>query len=103
MSPVPTAALAIPPHRIIPFRDWVKRGRRSPLSAETENTAARIMRFLEFHFRHAQGKAALKDISARGTGDETFMSPTIDNGLPSGPALLAHYRAGLAQTFARFG
>ncbi|XXG95999.1 hypothetical protein Hte_002276 [Hypoxylon texense] len=50
MSPVLAAALGIPPHRIIPFADWIKRVRRSPLSAETENPAARLADFLEFHF-----------------------------------------------------
>ncbi|KAI4871010.1 hypothetical protein F4820DRAFT_985 [Hypoxylon rubiginosum] len=50
MSPVLAAALGIPPRRIVPFADWVKRVRRSPLSAETENPAARIVDFLEFHF-----------------------------------------------------
>ncbi|KAI0009527.1 hypothetical protein F4779DRAFT_368622 [Xylariaceae sp. FL0662B] len=50
MSPVLAAALDIPPHSIIPFKAWIQRVRRSPLSAETENPAARVVDFLESHF-----------------------------------------------------
>ena len=49
MSTVLAAALDIPPHGIIPFEDWIKRVRQSPLS-ETENPAARAIDFLEGHF-----------------------------------------------------
>ncbi|KAI0973119.1 hypothetical protein F4678DRAFT_427984 [Xylaria arbuscula] len=50
MSPILADALDIPGHRIIPFNDWVKRVRRSPLPAEAENPAARVIDFLEFNF-----------------------------------------------------
>jgi len=50
MSTVLAAALDIPPHSIIPFEDWIKRVRQSPLS-ETENPAARAIDFLEGHFK----------------------------------------------------
>lgn len=50
MTPVLAAALDIPPHGIIPFGKWIQHVRRSPLSAETENPAARLVDFLEFHF-----------------------------------------------------
>ncbi|KAI8622916.1 hypothetical protein F5Y19DRAFT_483302 [Xylariaceae sp. FL1651] len=52
MSVVLAAALDIPPHRIVPFQEWVRRVRRSPLSAETENPAARIIDFLAVYFEH---------------------------------------------------
>ncbi|KAK8077077.1 hypothetical protein PG996_003247 [Apiospora saccharicola] len=51
MTPVLAAALGIPSSHIIPFQDWIQRVRRSPLSAETENPAARLVDFLEFHFQ----------------------------------------------------
>jgi acyl transferase domain-containing protein/thioester reductase-like protein/acyl carrier protein len=50
MSTVMAAALDIPSHGIIPFEDWIKRVRQSPLS-ETENPAIRAIEFLEGHFR----------------------------------------------------
>lgn len=50
MSPVLAAALDIPPHATISFRDWIKRVRRSPLLPETENPAARLVDFLDGHF-----------------------------------------------------
>ena len=50
ISPVLAAALKIPPDRIIPFSTWIKRVRRSPLPPETENPAARLVDFLEYHF-----------------------------------------------------
>lgn len=49
MSRVLAAALDIPPGNVIPFEDWIRRVRRSPLS-ETENPAARVVDFLEGHF-----------------------------------------------------
>ncbi|KAI0842739.1 hypothetical protein F5Y06DRAFT_304448 [Hypoxylon sp. FL0890] len=50
MSPVLADALGIPPHRIIPFRDWVKLVRRAPLHTDTENPAARLIDFLDYNF-----------------------------------------------------
>jgi len=50
MSPVLAAALAIPPERIVPFAHWVKMVRRSPLLADTDNPAARLIDFLEGNF-----------------------------------------------------
>lgn len=50
MSLVLAGALDIPPERIIPFRDWIKLVRRSPLNAETENPAARLIDFLDLNF-----------------------------------------------------
>ncbi|KAI1134063.1 hypothetical protein F5Y05DRAFT_417605 [Hypoxylon sp. FL0543] len=52
MSPVLADALGIPPHRIIPFRDWVKLVRRAPLQIDTENPAARLIDFLDYNFEH---------------------------------------------------
>ena len=51
MSPVLAAALDIPPQAIISFEDWIQRVRRSPLLVESENPAARLVDFLEEHFR----------------------------------------------------
>lgn len=50
MSPVLARELAIPAERIVPFRDWVKLVRRSPLHAETDNPAARLIDFLDQNF-----------------------------------------------------
>ena len=50
MSPVLADALDIPPNRIMPFRQWVKQVRRSPLRAETDNPAARLIDFLDHEF-----------------------------------------------------
>lgn len=43
--------LDIPQSNIIPFDDWVARVRRSSLAPEVDNPAARLIDFLEFHFR----------------------------------------------------
>ncbi|KAI0469933.1 putative polyketide synthase [Xylariaceae sp. FL0804] len=44
-------ALGIPSSSIVPFDDWVARVRRSPLAPETDNPAARLIDFLDHHFR----------------------------------------------------
>ncbi|KAI1502205.1 putative polyketide synthase, partial [Biscogniauxia marginata] len=43
-------ALDVPSENIIPFRDWVSKVRRSPLSIETDNPAGRLIDFLDDHF-----------------------------------------------------
>ncbi|KAI0117598.1 hypothetical protein F4776DRAFT_673079 [Hypoxylon sp. NC0597] len=43
-------ALDIPQKNILPFQEWVKRVRRSPLAAETDNPAARLINFLDDNF-----------------------------------------------------
>ncbi|KAL9084716.1 MAG: hypothetical protein Q9165_007964, partial [Trypethelium subeluteriae] len=50
MNPVLADALDIPPDRIVPFRVWVDMVRRSPLPAETDNPAARLIDFLDDNF-----------------------------------------------------
>ncbi|WYZ36247.1 hypothetical protein EsH8_XI_000130 [Colletotrichum jinshuiense] len=50
MSPVLADALGVPPEGIVPFRDWLRRVSRSPLS-ERENPAARIIDFLDRNFK----------------------------------------------------
>ncbi|ROW11935.1 hypothetical protein VPNG_05279 [Cytospora leucostoma] len=50
MSPVLASALGIPPSRFVPFRDWCKLVRRSPLPLETENPARRLVDWLEHNF-----------------------------------------------------
>lgn len=49
MSPVLASALGVPPEGILPFRDWLRRVSRSPLS-ERENPAAQIIDFLDRNF-----------------------------------------------------
>lgn len=49
MSPVLADALGVPPEGILPFRDWLRRVSRSPLS-EKENPAAHIIDFLDRNF-----------------------------------------------------
>ncbi|KAI0134365.1 polyketide synthase [Xylariales sp. AK1849] len=56
-------ALDIPQSNIIPFDDWVARVRRSPLAPETDNPAARLVDFLEFHFRRMSCGGLLLDLS----------------------------------------
>ncbi|PVH94018.1 putative polyketide synthase [Periconia macrospinosa] len=51
MNPVLADALGIPADRIIPFGDWVDLVRRSPLPAETDNPAARLIDFLDDNFQ----------------------------------------------------
>ncbi|KAK2728137.1 beta-ketoacyl synthase domain-containing protein [Colletotrichum kahawae] len=49
VSPVLASALGVPPEGILPFRDWLRRVSRSPLS-ERENPAAQIIDFLDRNF-----------------------------------------------------
>ena len=57
------AELDIPQSNIIPFDDWVARVRRSCLAPETDNPAARLIDFLEFHFRRMSCGGLLLDLS----------------------------------------
>ncbi|KAL2862550.1 putative polyketide synthase [Aspergillus lucknowensis] len=50
MSATLCDALDIPKDRIIPFAEWVKLVRRSPLQMETDNPAARLIDFLDSNF-----------------------------------------------------
>lgn len=50
MNLVLADALDIPADRIVPFHDWINTVRRSPLSAETDNPAARLVDFLDDNF-----------------------------------------------------
>ena len=43
-------ALNVPTSNIIPFRDWVTKVRRSPLSIEKDNPAGKLIDFLDDHF-----------------------------------------------------
>lgn len=43
-------ALGVPSHNIVPFRDWVAKIRRSPLSVEKDNPAGKLIDFLDDHF-----------------------------------------------------
>ncbi|KAJ2969126.1 hypothetical protein NUW58_g10060 [Xylaria curta] len=65
MTPVLAAALGIPARRIVSFEEWIKCVRRSPLSTDTENPAARLIDFLEFHFeQHSETMALEGPVSA---------------------------------------
>ncbi|KAK3381180.1 polyketide synthase [Podospora didyma] len=56
-------ALDIPDSNIIPFDEWVSRVRRSPLAPETDNPAARLIDFLDFHFRRMSCGGLLMDLT----------------------------------------
>ncbi|KAK4244508.1 hypothetical protein C7999DRAFT_35113 [Corynascus novoguineensis] len=56
-------ALDIPRSNIVPFDEWVRRVRRSPLAPETDNPAARLIDFLEFHFRRMSCGGLLLDLA----------------------------------------
>lgn len=71
MSPVLAAALDIPHHNIIPFEDWIKRVRRSPLS-EAENPAAHLVDFLEVHFERMSCGGIILDIQRAREHSETM-------------------------------
>ena len=45
-------ALNVPQTSIMPFREWVTKVRRSPLSTETDNPAGKLIDFLDDHFLH---------------------------------------------------
>ncbi|KAJ5733691.1 hypothetical protein N7493_002477 [Penicillium malachiteum] len=63
MSPALADALNIPPQGIIPFQNWISRVRRSPLSLETENPAARLVDFLDDHFERMSCGGLVLDTS----------------------------------------
>ncbi|KAI0885860.1 uncharacterized protein GGS22DRAFT_200013 [Annulohypoxylon maeteangense] len=44
--------LGIPNENIMPFSEWIRKVRRSPLVMETENPALRVANFLEKYFMH---------------------------------------------------
>lgn len=71
MSAVLAAALEIPSHGIIPFQDWVKRVRQSPLS-EKENPAARVIGFLESHFERMACGGIILDTERSSADSETM-------------------------------
>ncbi|KAK2042689.1 hypothetical protein LZ31DRAFT_632527 [Colletotrichum somersetense] len=62
MSPVLAEALGVPPEGIVPFRDWLRRVSRSPLS-ERENPAAQIMDFLDRNFERMSCGRLILDTS----------------------------------------
>lgn len=72
MSPVLATALDIPPHAIIPFKRWISLIRRSPLPAETENPAARLVDFLDTHFERMSCGGLLLDTAKAKEHSETM-------------------------------
>jgi thioester reductase-like protein/malonyl CoA-acyl carrier protein transacylase/SAM-dependent methyltransferase len=71
MSPVLSAAIDIPQDGIIPFKSWIKRVRRSPLP-ETDNPAARLVDFLEFHFQRMSCGGLILDTTRAQEHSETM-------------------------------
>ncbi|KAI1205130.1 uncharacterized protein F4807DRAFT_464950 [Annulohypoxylon truncatum] len=49
MVPVLAEELGIPGENILPFTEWIRKVKRSPLAMETENPALRLVDFLEKH------------------------------------------------------
>ncbi|KAJ5309200.1 hypothetical protein N7508_004579 [Penicillium antarcticum] len=74
MSPVLAAALDIPPQAIIPFKSWISRVRRSPMSLETENPAARLVDFLDDHFERMSCGGLVLDTSKTQEHSRTMAS-----------------------------
>jgi acyl transferase domain-containing protein/thioester reductase-like protein/SAM-dependent methyltransferase/acyl carrier protein len=89
MSPVLAAALDIPPHAIIPFKSWIRRVRRSPLLAETENPAARLIDFLDIHFERMSCGGLILDTARAKEHSETMAKEG-----PVSPELARLYVAG---------
>ncbi|OTB05891.1 hypothetical protein M426DRAFT_56127 [Hypoxylon sp. CI-4A] len=71
MSTVLASALDIPSHSIIPFQDWVKRVRESPLSYK-ENPAAQVIGFLEGHFERMACGGIILDTQRSSEHSETM-------------------------------
>ncbi|RMZ82270.1 hypothetical protein DV738_g1891, partial [Chaetothyriales sp. CBS 135597] len=71
MSPVLAAALDIPPHAIIPLKQWILRVRRSPLP-ETENPAVRLADFLHDHFERMSCGGLILDTTHAQQHSETM-------------------------------
>lgn len=74
MSPVLAATLDIPPHNIIPFKRWISRVRRSPLPAETQNPAARLIDFIDDHFERMSCGGLILDTKKAQEHSQTMAS-----------------------------
>ncbi|OTA97708.1 hypothetical protein M434DRAFT_65040 [Hypoxylon sp. CO27-5] len=67
-------ALDIPHKNILPFQEWVKRVRRSPLAAETDNPAARLIDFLDDNFLRMSCGGLILDTSKTQEHSKTLSS-----------------------------
>ncbi|KAL2167888.1 hypothetical protein VTG60DRAFT_675 [Thermothelomyces hinnuleus] len=56
-------ALHIPATNIIPFPDWISKVKRSPLSSDADNPAAKLIDFLEDHFQRMSCGGLILDTS----------------------------------------
>lgn len=63
MSATLADALGIPPSNIVPFDEWVDKVKRSPLSAETDNPAVKLIEFLAHHFQRMSCGGIIMDTS----------------------------------------
>jgi acyl transferase domain-containing protein/thioester reductase-like protein/SAM-dependent methyltransferase/acyl carrier protein len=81
MNPVLADALDIPADRILPFKDWVNLVRRSPLPAETDNPAARLIDFLDDNFERMSCGGLILDTAKAKEHSETMakMGPVEAN------------------------
>ncbi|KAF3760427.1 hypothetical protein M406DRAFT_343524 [Cryphonectria parasitica EP155] len=88
MSPVLADALGIPPCNIIPFREWCKRVRSSPLSTEAENPAKKLIDFLYHNFERMSCGGLILD-----TAKAQEHSPTMAGMGPVGFDIARRYVA----------
>ncbi|KAI1380101.1 hypothetical protein F4677DRAFT_452639 [Hypoxylon crocopeplum] len=72
MVPVLAEELGIPKGNIVPFAEWIRKVRRSPLAAETENPALRLVEFLDRHFERMSCGGIILD-----TAKAVEHSPTL--------------------------
>ncbi|KAF2793015.1 NAD(P)-binding protein [Melanomma pulvis-pyrius CBS 109.77] len=72
MNPVLADALDIPADRILSFKDWVNLVRRSPLPAETDNPAARLIDFLDDNFERMSCGGLILDTAKAKKHSETM-------------------------------
>ena len=72
MSTVLSEALNIPQEKFVPFRQWIRLVRQSPLPAETYNPAARLIDFLDEGFERMSCGGLILD-----TSKATEHSPTL--------------------------
>jgi hypothetical protein len=66
----------------MPFKDWVNLVRRSPLPAETDNPAARLINFLDDNFERMSSGGLILDTAKAKEHSNTMakMGPVEANG-----------------------
>jgi thioester reductase-like protein len=82
MNSILADALDISAERIMPFKDWVNLVRRSPLPAETDNPAARLINFLDDNFERMSCGGLILDTAKAKEHSNTMakMGPVEANG-----------------------